>query len=558
MVPGKPEDIHRHHYYGPLINHYAKSILKSRMLLDEDLEVFLKEYNSSDYPEEVRYKPPCSTTASVASLLFSVHLSKKFGSLLLFVPSLIITAKLVFTEVQLQKKRSRDKKIIHEIIEAIRENRALNANIFRYIKVRTDLDSNSDKEFFTAFNKNTEEFMTTFTKAEFNFAKTTIDILSRISAFSEELTEDYNCLKHLDVETSVNPCSVRNIYDCKNITKTIGDIHIYMTSKLLGYLGIILCSPVSKLDKENFELFLNVRLPHILSVLRNHTQFVKNQFSSLQNSVVKILDYKYSRSSETKNVSNKLRTTLINSINNLQVILEKSQGILQKLDNDETRNNVAIDKALLDVKDHTLATYESLDLLCRLYGILANAPIVANRNTTLPDLSRRSDVSKTKVVSCDDEIEAKEEKYEFYLDKDDEDDICVRPERSYEDPSKAYLSLMLRELKQSLKKHERFIEAKKRRGSAAENEHEVEASENIPSFNLRKLDVSTMAANVQEDSNPQPPPLPNFNLATEFSRSEFQTFNNKALLDDVVALSRQRNQEEVIFGDSDTESDDSS
>ncbi|KAJ8930102.1 hypothetical protein NQ314_017147 [Rhamnusium bicolor] len=567
-IQNKSTDVEDHEYYGQLIESYTRSILKSGLLLDEDLEALLSIFKFRNLPEQSKYRPSLSLFAGFISMLASSYIAKKYQLPLVVIPSLIFTLKAVTSEVKSVKRRKNNREIINKLIEVINKVHKLNISIIRYMKVRVDLGKTKEQEFQTLHNRSVAEFLDTLSRNDSLF-QFLIDNLKSISMYSDALFDDCQSLEDLKPMTILQAENVNNIENCLALTQKRQDLHVLFASKLLSYIGIIFHTKTSNLGEKDLNSLINERLPNIVRNLQEHHEFVKRHFVSLRQSVRKKTEYKLqARRASRKQIATRLQDSLVYSVNNLSVILEKSQNVLDRIENGDEE----IGNAIVDLKNHTFATYESLDILCKLYGILSNSTNDKQNDRKITNSVKADYILEEKfpTVNYDDSIEPLEEKFELYIGEENDAKEC--PTTNYdEEQSGAYLSLMLQELKQSLKQHQRFIDAKNKRGSEDDEEMDripvVKLKKSPPKFNLKALRDECEQGDIPELPHlvdigepvvplelpmPPPPPLPSFSLNN--LEEETGRVNARSMLDNIIALSSQRNAQEDVFGDSDVES----
>ncbi|XP_018564557.1 uncharacterized protein LOC108905952 [Anoplophora glabripennis] len=566
-----PTSLCDHEYYGPLIDSYIKSILKSGLLLDEDLEVLLSISKFRHFPERNAYRPSLSLLASIISALSAPFLATKLRMPLLVIPPFIASVYFTLIEYKREKRKQDNVGVVDRLLEVIIKLQKFTKNVIRYMKTRYDLGK-TDKSSLVLHGKNVGEFMNVFLQTNSNILTFLSNNLNTFTTYSPELQEDFKSLEHLNYSNIFESENFYDTEDCLSCTQKVYDINVLIFSKLISYIGILFNS--TTLREHSCSTLINETLHDIVKTLEHYHDTTKKQFLFLRHSSNKKSEiHLQSEMNKRKSISTKLEATLISSVNNLSVILEKSQIVLDKLENKTEKDLPHIGNALVDLRNHTFATYESLDLLCRLYGILSNATVnqtaeAANRTSKMNTISSET----VPTVSYDDDSEPVDEKFELYIGA--EEPIDEHPKPDYEDHSSAYLSLMLQELKQSLKQHERFIEAKNKRGDEDEDEMELETrlskaqKQSPPKFNLNQLrdnleqdhalvrsefvKENTKSEVVPNLPAPPPPPLPPFCLND--LEQETGQINARSMLENIKVLSSQRNTQEDVFGDSDEDS----
>nr|XP_023021687.1 uncharacterized protein LOC111510061 isoform X2 [Leptinotarsa decemlineata] len=552
--------LQKHHQFTGLIDVYMKNILESGVLLDEDLEILLGTYKvNNNNPPIKNVKTSLNLTASVISLLFSLTLVKKLQTKLIVIPSILFT----ITTAALELKGARDEKnrlnLMNDLVNMMKKNHSLDVSIIRYMKTRLEVERKCPSKFHS---REIHDFFEVASQDERNYFHFFMNTFGVLATFSDDLTEDFNNIKDFCTLYSEEHDSI-DLEKCLDLASKVQDLHIWLSSKLLSYFGVIFCSISQNLNEYSLKKLLNVELPKILNYLQRHYEARKKSFHIFRCSVDKWTDYKSQKRKKPENmISSKLHNTLESVIDNLSIISEKSLNILEMIESNSRDNTVDINMILLDLRNHTFSAYESLDLLCRLYGILSNKN--DENFLTKKHIPIEQDETLTRTlpqINHDDWTEPLEENFELYLI--DEDIPEVHPKEVPEDQSGAYLNLMLQELKQSLKQHERFIEAKKKRGSQDDDDEIDKRPKSPPRFDLTMLNNRKEICAVEENDGaeerveaigvplpnkptPLPPPLPMFDLG-DLEEESYGRYNSKTMLDNIKALSGQLGRQEEVF-----------
>lgn len=563
-------------YYRALFDLSAEVIRQSGLLLDEDLEVLVNQYHSDRLHQFPNYKPSLLLKSSLASLIGTSLLAAKYSKWIVIPPILFTTVSAVL-EIKNTQTKKKQKVVVENIVNVSKKINSLYSSIRKYMKTRSEIENKSQRDFFKSYNRNIEDFIRKNYVNEINFFNSIMANLEFFVTHSNNLTDDYNAIKDFKPFQDDFP-KVDTMITCIQFLSQIQDIHIWLTSKMLSYIGIIF-SPNATFTEKEADILLDNILPNLLNILTKHYDNTKKCFYSLRNLVAKLSEHR----SKTANpqISNKLQKTLLSAVDNISIISEKSFRIFEEIENSTDKFTPELESALLDLRNHTYAAYDSLDLLCKLYGILSSQNFPNNQTNIVTKYSKKTNDDNLVTVHHDDDIQAKEENYELYLDKDF---VPQNEPQSYVDDSGAYLSLMLKELRQSLKKHERFIEAKMRRGSVEEEKTEQEDI-HLPQFDLKALEASDNSVNVPQLAStlshlednlspiatkllplppippsipPPPPPMPEdlkkFNLKLLEEESDSRQ-NSKTLCDSIKTLSSQLNRHEEVFGESGDEDD---
>lgn len=152
-------------------------------------------------------------------------------------------------------------------------------------------------------------------------------------------------------------------------------------------------------------------------------------------------------------------------------------------------------------------------------------------------------------VNFDDVIQPLEdEKFELYIGDETEilDDLTPTESGQKDDDddqSGIYLQLMLQELKQSLKQHERFVAARQKLEEPEDDDIKCSRIESPARFQVIKR------FNSEKMTVPPPPPLEAVDFDEGTSRCDM-----RCMLETIKAISTQRQFNEDVFGDSGDES----
>ncbi|XP_072384288.1 uncharacterized protein [Diabrotica undecimpunctata] len=548
-------------YYKVLLTTSTNTILQSGLLLDEDLQILINFYKQDPSITFPTYTPSLFLRISLASVVGSLVLANKFTKWLVL-PSAVLATVATAVEVKQSRRTTYRKELVESIVNISKKINTLNSSIKKYLKTRIDIKDKSQNEFFQSYNTQTHEFLKNMMAGEKTFFESIMNNLKVLTNYSDNLKDDFNSFKNFKPLEEVQ---LDNIEDGLKFVIQVQDLHIWIISKLLSYVSTVFLCPNKSFYATSVNTLFDVTLDSLLRFLKSHYEVTRKSFSTLRSSVYTLQQIK------TRNdkpiISNKLQNTLTAALDNLSIIYEKSQTILTRLEANESGSSEHLETALLDLRNHTYAAYESVDLLCRLYGILTSQKIPAENATVVQVDSNRA---KLPIINYDDDVNIVEENYELYLDKDYEE--SVEEPKSHKDESSAYLGLMLAELQQSLKKHERFIEAKKRRGSV--DVKEITEKPEVPFFNLESLNcnvqnvdnkdvgnganaaVADLSIIEQPTSPPVPPPPP------PMDSNVFQLHDvlpaephSRSMFEGIKMLSSQLNRDEEVFGESGDEDD---
>lgn len=524
-------------YYGSLLTQHLKAILESGLLLDEDYEVLLNGCNFKIYPTHSGNRPLWIIAASVA-VIGSTMAAWKCNNVALTLSSLGGLV-LVYFERKATLKRKQRQRIVGEVIKSFAKVRKLNTAIIRYLKLRKTGKSTKEN-LLVEHNENVREFVIFFSRRNQEYLNMFMSNLKELASKKLELSEDFKGVEHIDLESLLTQ-------DDELTVSRVQDIFTLLVSKYLNYLGFIFCSCIHEPSRcLDMKAILDYKLPLIQSNLIQLNTDIQREFNNLRYCTAqKVAIDTTKKGYYAQNLSGKLHQTLIGAVNNLSLITEKSQLVLGKVEQIEDNTDVnKLEMTLRDLRDHAFATYESLEILCRLYGVLASAPKSSTK--VLKASKPQEEESQLTIINYDDQQEVIEEDYELFIPDVDAETTQPNPQQEHcQDQSGAYLGLMLKELRQALKEHDRFIAARNKRGVQEDEDVPPKAPKEVAKFDLRCFNSSKAPVPPPRPSKMPPPPPPPPRLLQE----EAPSGTTRSLFDGIKALSSQLNCEEEVFGD---------
>ncbi|CAH1121327.1 unnamed protein product [Ceutorhynchus assimilis] len=550
--------------YSVLLSQHVRTLLESGLLLEEDYEVLLsassfKIYNtkSTEYP--LGSIVSCLTSAGCAFVAW------RYNSPIILISSLIVSSVILYSRKKATMKARKRNEIVAQTVESFTKLRKLNIEIICYLKMRK---SCKQKDSYLLNNEISQEFLCKFLlyfRKYFNFCFEQIHFLVTIT---QELADDFIVVKALNVE-SLLTTEIDSEDHQELLAAKVQDIYIFLSSKYLNYLGLTFCQNLKKLKEIELKILLDKNLPETNATLQQLHAILQKEFNNIRYNTLKKVEIDMrNRTNITRQVSGKLKETIMNAVNNLSIITEKSQAVLAKVEEAEGQDRNKLESALVDLRDHAFATYESLDVLCRLYGILSKSNN-STKEGNVVKFSKQAEQQNIAIINYDDPSEAREENYELFIPANEDDDK-TDTRNDYEDQSSAYLSLMLKELRQSLKKHARFVAARRKRGIQKDEEDIDEVTNTnletqVPKFdaNVLKVEASeriVLEARQDVDNVPPippprpskiipPPPPPPLTLLNSNLEQERDVFIQKTLVENIKALSSQLERNEEVFGD---------
>uniref|UniRef100_A0AAR5P610 Vezatin n=1 Tax=Dendroctonus ponderosae TaxID=77166 RepID=A0AAR5P610_DENPD len=531
--------------YGALLVQHLKSILESGLLLDEDYEVLLQRCNFQVRSSHPRRRPWEILAGGVAALV-----AWKCRQPIIALSALAATIVSICLQRRDIARRKRRREIIDCVLKSFLKGRKLNAGVVRYLKMRKIED----------FGAHIQEFLEHFVglnKEHFALMLKNIDLLV---CAQQELQQDFVELQQLDLHSLLTLDELRG-ENYHKFAERVNDIATLLTSKYLNYLGLTLCEYLSDPNPSAVERLWDQQLPRVRQQLDQLHTVLQKEFNNLRYNAAQKLEITSVVSSYFgRQLSGKLQQTVMGAINNLSLIMERSRTVLSKVQEIDDLDDVKkLETTLSELRCHALDTYESLDVLCRLCGILSQSK---PQHVSIP-LGSDNNHGKESLdtVHYDDDTEVVEEDFELFIPAGQEVEPVVITGEG-EDQSSAYLGLMLKELQQSLQQHERFAAARRKRvGPMIEVHHQVEERE-LPKFDLNQLSTKTTpkstpipaprqltsSEEVVEKVPPPPPPAP----PPPFLLPEAAAGDKgspKTLLENIRTLSSQLKGREEIFGD---------
>ncbi|XP_060528549.1 uncharacterized protein LOC132703355 [Cylas formicarius] len=533
--------------YGPLLSGHVKTILESGLLLDEDYEVLLKSFNFETFSVEP-YKPPMGLIVCGATTAASIVLAKRIKLTLLPIAPLAATAAYLYLEIRSICRRNEQRAAVKRLINSFIKLHKLINGIIAYQKTRNEIATKKTKIFY---GKNVEKFSAHFAERFMDLLYYLLSELQFLSSFSESLCEDFQELRELDISRLLDTDNLVN--ESLPLSMKVKDLYCLLMSKFLNYLGVNLCKNLVDICTKEVDCLLSSTLPKLTTMLVETYSAINIEFKSLRCSINEKLSFK-TRTPFKKHISGKLQQTLAGSLNKLSIIFEQARMVLEKVDNLNDEENLSmLQDAIAELRDHALATYESLDILCKLYGILSKSE--SNATNRVEITKENSDpTANVPWFNFDDETVALEENYELYVGKDDinhEEELGI-----CDDKPGAYLGLMLRELGQCLKQHERFVAARNKRGIKDGEEEQLQyqkIEKPTPKFDLMVVPAvnSDNQIIVPPTLLPPPPPpvAPPLPLNVVHEYNDGASGSTHSLLTSLKSLTRQLQTKEEVFGD---------
>lgn len=497
-------DLTKDEYYGPILYSCIETILSSGELLEDDFQAILSIYRTDNFCITKKTHIPYSLIASSSSLIPALVVAKKCGSAIYVVPSIFLTAGFGCYSFFERKRRRNHELVIESLIQILKDIQELNKRINKYLIERRTHSNKYLREFFQPFTNTVVEFVKALSKKQFDLHHLIISNIFSFSEFCDPLKDDCKLLKDYQPST-LTELLQGGLDNYLKYTNDVINVQQLLNSKMLSYFAIICCCDESMIDKRTLRSFLNYRIPFVVKLLHDYHNYILEMFHSLRRTVIRFSENKLEKRTITKErISGKLRHALDTSVNNLCFVLEKLYNIMDIIErSDGTTDPKKIDQGLIDLRSHTAATYEALDILCKLYGILSEPkkiheiqPKSANEENTEPQKPHRLQFLDEKDPR--DLIEDKE-KYELYLKATEKlDDYSP----IYEEASDTYLRLMIKELKQNLYQHEFYVSARERWRDESDEE---ELPQNFNMQNsihvMGEQDVSESGEDSDEEEN---------------------------------------------------------
>ncbi|CAH0554435.1 unnamed protein product [Brassicogethes aeneus] len=543
--------VNRQHY-NFLCQHYSKSILESKLMLDEDMEVIQCDYyneNSSDYS----YRPSLFFTVGTTLSLGFTILSKRIGFNVLLVPSILFATFTLVYEVSEILRNKRQRSNINNLIDALKNIRYLNNNVAHFVKLRHEIKENGPCKFFEAITPQVHSLVCFVNKNETEVLHKIKHFLLQLSKLEESLEDDVSIIHEVILDNDIG-CEMESIVLMESLQR-LQAIYVLFISKLLSYICIVLNRPVQEYEFK--KLVFNYIVPELLCDIETCHNSIKSKFELVKYSKERVRknykDMNKLTNHLAKSMSNRMQQTLVYSTSNLSIILEKSETLLNSMEGRTDEDDLSdIAPSIEDLKKHTYSTYETLDILCKFFDVY-NSKRTRKHDLESPiNLVKKVENSiNLTTIKYDDIIQPNEEEYE--LEMKNEEQTVDNFTGEYHDDNGKCMGLMIQEMKQALKKHQRFIDAKKRRGSVDEQpklKPIKESEEPIPKFDLNEKVEKIFDAKHSKIPEPPPFPIPSFIDIEEGGKMT-------SMLDSIKLLSNQIDIKEDYFGDDSMESSDS-
>lgn len=551
-------------------------------MLDEDMEVILNDYYMESNLLKSQYKPSILVTVSGVFSLITSFICKKMDAPVLYIPSLIVAScAIMYKGFEGFKQRQLQKNIV-ELNEILRDMRNLNGSVSQYIKIRHDVKEHSSNEHFQSITTEVKDLLSYMYKQEMALFIKIKSVLIDLSKYDAGVAEDVLILN--DINLNENFKLENNSTECLFVLQKLQAIYILFISKLLSYLCIVLNKRVKNYGFKR--VIFNSVVPEVIKDVKVCIKNIKTNFDKVKYSKEKRRKFKSNALVKPggKNIVNRMANTLAFSTTNLSIILEKSETLLNQVQQLKDRDIVKIAPSILDLKNHTYATFEALDVLCKFYDVYSNTKITDTENrsfdTATSSIAQSSNIPS---INYDDEYEPKDEEYELEVKSIKEYDDVEYKEVYIEDSGAEYMSLMIQEMKQALSKHKRFVDAKNRRMSLSTTDLNEETGRDTksprssksegfsntkknPSYKTEQsvLDTTNNCEAVMKTSEGV---LPNYNEAMKFSETEVGTKASLLEIGDSAAMrsfaesikfmaNNRMSVSEEVFGDDETDNED--
>ncbi|RZC40019.1 uncharacterized protein BDFB_000042, partial [Asbolus verrucosus] len=453
-----------------VFDHHIQCILQSGLLLDEDMDCILLNYNPDDENNNEKGLTICQKLLGALSFTSTVAIVHK--KLPLFYTTISATPFILLAIRHLREivRMKNQKRNLETVIDMARNISKLNRMIFEYFKVKNTVErhicSPSTVGTINPYTKRMKQLIETIFNEEINL----LIFIRDFGTYVPSLKTDYAYLENLELQ-DFSSLNVKCINDCVSYLRKLCDIYVLVVSNCFTCLALTLCPNLWSKDGVIIEEIYAV-VPKMKKIALTCYSNVSKKFDDVKYHYLNKAEIKIQFKKPKLNVATKLQVETYNTMAHTVDILEKSQIIyqkLQKVDLQSLSEKEKLGKCICELRGHVFDYYESLDVLYKLYQININAsqakPLsqveVAKEADNTVDVDTIRDASLNPTEPSDDE------EYELYIGG-------AGFNYQEEQESRRLASILSQELKHKLKTHAQFIAARKKRGIIDE---EPESSE---------------------------------------------------------------------------------
>ncbi|KAJ3623232.1 hypothetical protein MTP99_019470 [Tenebrio molitor] len=448
-----------------LLDHHIQCIIRSGLLLDDDLAYVRVCYDSRFYYCNDKRFPFYQQWAGAISLTSSLLIVQKKCPIsyipLCAAPVIIVGVKHLVESLCRRKRR----KNMEMLIESISDNTKLNRMIYKYFQYRKDASEITATQ-INPYTKRIEDFIHNIFLQEIYVFENFKMCMSLLDAYVPDLKDRYIYLEDEFFE-HLRVFDVKNINDCVIYMQKLENIYMLITSHCLTCLAVTLCPDKWNEYNYNVDEILDIIVIKMKDISRDCYIKTKKMFDDVKY-------YKLSRTelkTECKlplprpDTDSKLNVSVAKTIMHTSEILKNCQVILTKLQKGDMQP--AEKEQLIDcigvLCREVYNFHESLDGLHELYEIKTH------RSKPLVQVEQelRNDTSLVLESACDKKVvnpnanepNIKDEEYERYVAASEVPPTATSSTTHYEEEQeKRRLAFLLsQELKQKLKTGSRDV-----------------------------------------------------------------------------------------------------
>ncbi|KAJ3623233.1 hypothetical protein MTP99_019471 [Tenebrio molitor] len=546
-----------------LLDHHIQCIIRSGLLLDDDLAYVRVCYDSRFYYCNDKRFPFYQKWAGAISLISSLLIIQKKYPIsyipLCAAPVIIVGVKHLIESLCHRKRRNN----MEMLIQSISDNTKLNRMIYEYFQYRKDA-SESTATIINPYTQRIEDFIHNIFLQEIYVFENFKMCMSLLDAYVPDLKDRYNYLEDEFFE-HLRVFDVKNMNDCVIYMQKLRNIYILITSHCLTCLAVTLCPDKWNEYKYNVDEILDIIVTKMKDISRDCYIKTKKMFDDVKYYNLSRTEFKMDCKLPKPDTDSKLYASVSRTMMHISEILEKSQVILTKLQKGGMQP--AEKEQLIDcigaLCREVYNFHESLDVLHKLYEIKTHR----SKPVAQIEQELRNDTSLVLESACDNkevnpnanEPNSDDEEYETYVAASDVPPAATSSTTHYEEEQerRRLASLLSQELKHKLKTDSRFVAARKKRGITDEKpeieiekgtiDEEPQASQTENGFTNNEPGTSGIEKPKILASPPPPPPLPPVNLGPHGDGVELPPRNSflEAIL---KAASKDRNTVEEVFG----------
>ncbi|KAJ3639635.1 hypothetical protein Zmor_002980 [Zophobas morio] len=529
-------------------------LLRSGLLLDEDVECILMQYTPDDdyYTNSgISVTQKVLGVISLASATFMAH--QKFAiSYLTVVASPVIFISLQYLgEVFYRKKQKGD---LETLTKMLRNTFKMNRGVVEFYKKR-NITGAVIEGVTNPYTQPFQHLIKAVFEEEVEFITNFRELVPKFGEYVPYLRADYAVLEQIELDQFA-PHNIASIDDCVLYLQKLCDIYVLVVSNILTCLAITACPDAGIKYGYKTDQLLDTIVPKMKTMIIKCYNNVEKKFNDIKFYYVARKQAQEILESPRSAPASRLSLATYDLMSKVSELIEKSRLIYDKMKQDGGVNDESELKTMSvyieNLHKETLDYCQSLHLLQKLFEFeinkskLPNVPALeSSSKSTMSPTSGEATVVDASLNSTE---PTDDEEYELFIPVHE-----ILPETSSFDSNeeqelRKYAAVVGQELKQTLKTHSRFVAARKKRGITDE---EPEKAETVTSIKVEAQvhevptcgDSSAIISDVPPPPllsvpPPPPPPLPVVHVDTAAPPDTGSHF-----LDIIRALPRQNEEE---------------